>query len=63
MSEDKEHQEAPIREDDVPSDPIENLPAPANHARALEVAEKLLQAIKQANPTHTGKHSVLPAAP
>ena len=62
MSEDKEHQEAPTREDDAPSDPIENPPAPANLARALEVAEELLQAIKQANPTSTGKHSVLPAA-
>ena len=61
MSEDNEHQETLTREDDA--DPIENPPGPANLARALEVAEELLQAIKQANPTPTGKQSVLPAAP
>ena len=61
MSEDNEHQETLMREDDM--DPIENPPGPANLARALEVAEELLQAIKQANPTPTGKQSVLPAAP
>ena len=48
---DNKHQETHIRED--------NLPTPANLARALEVAEELLQAIKQANPTPTGiRHAV-----
>ena len=61
MSEDNEHQETHTREDDA--DPIENPPGPANLARALEVAEELLQAIKQANPTPTGKQSAFPAAP
>ena len=61
MSEDNEHQETHTREDDV--DPIENPPGPANLARALEVAEELLQAIKQANPTPMGKQSAFPAAP
>ena len=32
---------------------------PTNLARALEVAEELLQAIKQATPNPTGKQSVL----
>ena len=58
MSEDNKHQETHTREDDV--DPIENPSGPANLARALEVAEELLQAIKQANPTPTGKQSAAP---
>ena len=55
---DSEHQETVAREDD--GDSKENdQPATANLTRALEVAEELLQAIKQATLTPTGKQSVL----
>ena len=55
---DSEHQETVAREDD--GDPKENdQSATANLTRAVEVAEELLQAIKQATPTPTGKQSVL----
>ena len=59
---DSEHQETIAREDD--GDPKENdQPATANLTRAVEVAEELLQAIKQATPTSTGKQSVLEPPP
>ena len=55
---DSKYQETVAHEDD--GDPKENdQPATANLMRAVEVAEELLQAIKQAIPTPTGKQSVL----
>ena len=55
---DSKYQETVAHEDD--GDLKENdQPATANLTRAMEVAEELLQAIKQAIPTPTGKQSVL----
>ena len=59
---DSKHQETVARKDD--GDPKENdQPATVNLTRAVEVAEELLQAIKQATPTSTGKQSVLEPPP
>ena len=61
MSVDNKHQKNPTRYDKA--DPKENLPTPANITRALEVAEELLQAIKQATPTPLGNQFVLELIP